>query len=377
MSALFSLEPAAPVPPREWLAYSLVPVGELVLLDGPSGAGKSLLAAYLAAGLSHTRHAKSPASVLVLSSPDQKELFAEHLAFQKPEYKHIRAIQYEPDPDAPIPSVHLLSFIESNIVEHQPKLFIIDSLEELLQQDANVDLRALADFWHSLRELAQKHRCTILVPRRNGMHENRQYGPFTRYGSDTARFALTLLLHPINPAIRVITVAKDLRGPIGEQIHLHIMESRLAVMACTDPHQHVRPARAVSTWQPRPLHDHEDHEIITLVEKFMHGEPKPQSEIRNYILKGYSANAYARAMAKSKCQEMLINGQMYCFPTQQMLYRFEHLPQDQPDQPFQETPSEPVSKEAEPDTIKPLENQARAAASPQKPEAPTTTRKAS
>ncbi len=98
MPELLSLAPAQPVKHQRWLITNLVPRGELVLLDGNSGVGKSLLGAMLASYFTHDREKMDDKPVLVLTSPQQRDVMIEFLARQKPNYDHLRGLEYHPDP---------------------------------------------------------------------------------------------------------------------------------------------------------------------------------------------------------------------------------------------------------------------------------------
>jgi hypothetical protein len=327
MPELLSLAPTEPLQKQRWLFPNLIPRGELVLLDGQSGVGKSLMTATLATCFGVLRNDDDERLVLVLTSPEQRSLVTEFLNNQEPDYDYIRGIEYRPASNEPEPlasfAPHLLLFIEKTLKEHKPMALLIDSLEELLQLGGETDTKQLIDLWTGLRTLAHTHDCTLIIPRKNGLHENRQYGPFTRIGSDTARFALTMHWHPTDPSARIVTVAKNLRGPAGGQTHLLINLQGMCSFYSTDPHEHVRPSRSVATWVPELQHIiDEDKRIIGHVENLLDGRPMPKIELENHVTRaGITKPAFQRAMSKAKLRNLNINGEPHFGPTHNMLMR--------------------------------------------------------
>lgn len=312
MPELHSLAPTEPIFPQHWLLKELLPAAELVLLDGASGVGKSILTTSLTAIFSQSPALSLPVSILYLSSPQQQSLMTEFLSQQQPNYNTMRSLQYQPETSTEGDSVsiapHLLAFIEAAIKEHKPLLLVIDSLEELLELGVEPDNKTLFDFWTGLRNLAHERLCTILVPRRNGLHENRQYGPFTRYGSDVARFGLTLHWHPINPAHRILTIAKNQRGPAGQQIHLEILTDGEVSLHFAQPFEHVRPSRSTATWVPNQDHIlEEDRKIVDAVEELLQGNALPKYEVHNFLTRhGFTKPAVQRAMNRAKFPTIMI-----------------------------------------------------------------------
>ncbi len=307
MPELFSLAPTQPVKHQRWLITNLVPRGELVLLDGNSGVGKSLTCAMLASYFTHDREKMDDKPVLVLTSSQQREGLIEFLAHQKPNYDHLRGLEYHPDAVDSASSIapHLLQFIEAAIKEHKPTILFIDSLEELLELGGETDTRQWIDFWTGLRTLAHSHDCTLIIPRQNGLHENRQYGPFTRIGSDTTRFGLTMHYHPTDPGKRVVTIAKNLRGPVGDQTHLSILIDGRVAFNCTDPFEHVKPSRSPATWQPVPEHIlEEDRRVIQLIEGTLQEKSLTLNELETLIVcQAISKSAFQRALSKAKLRQ--------------------------------------------------------------------------
>lgn len=357
MSELLSLAPVEPIQKQRWLFPNLIPQGELVLLDGNSGVGKSLMTATLATCLGVIRTDDNERLVLVLTSPEQRSLVTEFLNNQEPDYDYIRGIEYRPASDEPEPlasfAPHLLLYIENILKTHRPMAMLIDSLEELLQLGGETDTRQLIELWTGLRTLAHTHDCTIIIPRKSGLHENRQYGPFTRIGSDTARFGLTMHWHPTDPSTRIVTVAKNLRGPVGGQMHLQINPQGMCSFYSADLHEHVRPSRNVATWVPEPQHmNDEDKRIIDFAEKLLDGRPMPKIELENHCCRaGITKPAFQRAMSKAKLRNLDINGEPHFGPTQNMLVR--HLLRKMERQKAPENQARARSSEPEPEQRNP------------------------
>lgn len=312
MPELHSLAPTEPIFPQQWLLKDLIPAAELVLLDGASGVGKSILHSGLTAIFSQSPALSQPGSILYLSSPQQQPLITEFLSQQQPNYNRLRGLHYKPESttdDAPVAvAPHLLAFVEAAVLEHKPILLVIDSLEELLQLGAEPDNKTLFDFWSGLRDLAHERMCTILVPRRNGLHENRQYGPFTRFGSDVARFGLTLHWHPNNPALRVLSIAKNQRGPVGRQFHIEIHPDAKVSLDVAQPFEHVRPSRSAATWVPNQDHIlEEDRRIIQAAGEMLQDIPLPKYQVHNFLTRhGFTKTAVQRAMNRAKFPTVMV-----------------------------------------------------------------------
>ena len=112
-----------------WLLPNLLPQAELVLLDAPSGTGKTVLLAHIASQLSH----QSTQPILVLSTPNQRDLFIEHLEKHQPDYTHLHGLDLPTDKDENTPlTEQIYQFLKSTLTQHHPQLLLIDSLEELL-----------------------------------------------------------------------------------------------------------------------------------------------------------------------------------------------------------------------------------------------------
>lgn len=325
MSQSHAIVPLAPEDRQLMSGIDFLPTRELILIDGASGAGKSRMVCALASCFSHSSAENNNRSVLFITSEQQRELRAHHLHFQEPDYETIREVMYQPvlasdEPASPAP---LLSFIQDNVREHQPMLLIIDELEELLGEAVHSEEKAFAQFWISLKQLARESDCIIIVPRTQGMHENRHYGPYARTGTRYADFICTLHWHPTDPAMRVLSVAKNLKGRIGSQYHAVFNDKGRMSLLWLEQHEYVRPARQTQTWQPNTDAEMQADEIMAHVEQHMLGMPILKRELESAIIKmGYSRRAFKRVMAKAKLPSGRKGLDWYYLPSKDMLKRF-------------------------------------------------------
>jgi hypothetical protein len=291
-------------------------LGELILLDGAPGVGKSRQACLYAAACTHTpAQNDQPCLSLFISSPQQVEMRTLHLHFQEPQYQYLREVAYTAPVESPSPE-HLLHFIEHNVREHKPLILVVDAIEELLSDALQAPEAAWLHFWTQLRALAKETNSIIIVPRSQGMHENRQYGAFARTGSQCARIIHTLHYHPTNPLFRVLTNVKNQYGVVGTQYHCAFnSQGRLGLRALA-PHQHVRPARQIQTWQPAAEVDLVKDEIMTHVVKIMKNEPIRKKVLEAEIVnRGYSRRAFARVMAAARLPSCRYGQDWYYMPT--------------------------------------------------------------
>lgn len=253
MAVFTPLIPDAPAPVN-WLIEGLLPQGQLVLLDGAAGVGKSIFAAHLAAALPNPAKRK----ILYISSDDQYDLRGDHLATQQADHEFIHEAEFNSPTFAGIenpPCIvkRFVAFLREH-VQAEPHLFVvIDDLEELLEPYGNITPEQWRTLWNDLRRLAEGCKCTLLIPHRQGLNETRQYGPFTKLGSEVARYILTMHWHPIHPNQRVVSVAKHQTGPMGAQWHLQFTPAGTIQLNQAAMYEHVRPAKSPQTWQ-RPTH---------------------------------------------------------------------------------------------------------------------------
>lgn len=320
-----AIVPLAPEDRQLMSGIDFLPTRELILIDGAAGVGKSRLVCALAAGFSYSSAENNNRCVLFITSEHQRELRAHHLHFQEPNYESIREVTYQTveSSDEPASPSHLLQFIEENVREHKPMLLVIDELEELLGDAVHSEEKSLSQFWISLKQLARESDCIICVPRTQGMHENRHYGPFARTGTRHAYFICTLHWHPTNPAMRVLSVAKNLKGRIGSQYLAVFNDKNRMAIRWLEPHEYVRPARHTQSWQPFTDAEMQGEEILAHVEEIMHGQPILKRELESAIIKmGFSKRAYLRVMAKVKLPCGRQGLDWYYLPSKEMVSRF-------------------------------------------------------
>lgn len=237
----FSNTPNSP----RWLLKDLLPAQELVVLDGSTGVGKTLTLAVLSEQISKM----NGQGVVYLSSQDQQKSRNFFLRRQQAHNKNIKAIDFTPTvPDSDFALRELLNCIGETLNEHEPSVFILDGIEELLGYQTEMKAELSHSFWNALRRYAEDYCCTIIVTRNQGLHESRSYGPFTKLGSDHARFALAMHWHPHAPEERILTVIKHQFGPIGKQFHLQFDNQR-AVLKAVEKDHYQRPAKSAPTYQ--------------------------------------------------------------------------------------------------------------------------------
>lgn len=313
---------------RRWLHNGLLPWGEVVLLDGATGVGKSAFCANMAASLVGTPETPDRRKMLYISSADQCYLRDHHLAAQDSGPDNLYDAVFEPpfsfDPEKEQPSyvIPFLLFLTEQLKEHRPVLVIIDSLEELFRRSGPTTVTSWQLFWRDLRKLARQHGCTMIIPRRQGLHEARQYGAFTKTGTEMAHFILTMHWHPIHPDQRVISVARDLTAGIGEQFHLTFQQTGRLQIRLVPVYEHVRPAKKPQTWQPDPDHLHEQRQIADEIEKLMCNKPTKSTDLKEAMKEqGYSARAVQRTLGMMKVKCCNVKGIWMYLPTVEMYIR--------------------------------------------------------
>ncbi len=291
--------------PRWFIEYHL-PENELVLLDGQSGVGKSLYLASLTSLLTRGQHQlNEPVKVLYLTTPNQSDLFKQHHEPQKPDPSLLQVFSFCEVAQHARTLMDHLGAIFRELKEEQPRVLILDSLEEVLADVRNQDdkpptIQEWKDFWIELHSLAHFHRCTIIVPRQHGLHQSRSYGAFTRTGSTIARCILTMHYHPVNPRKRVITTAKNQRGLAGGQLHMFIEEDGVATLQHLHAHEHVKPSSRPATWQMDTEISGEDNEVIEFVQEQMAGKPIAKNDLCKLVCEKFTVRAYRRVMSRMK-----------------------------------------------------------------------------
>lgn len=342
MAATRSLKLDQPPRERHWLIPGTLPRGEIVFLDGPTGIGKTCLIAAIASSLSQGPVLNEGESILYMTSPRQRDLVRTFLHRQQPNYDKLRDVEFVVDsslpPEQTSRSGLLLNMLIAEAQKHDPAMIVLDSLDELVEKDLPLGVDDWTLFWETLQQIAYTFRCTILIPRRHGYHENRQYGPDVRTGSEVTRFALTMQFHPTDPLKRVVTIAKNQTGPIGGQTLVQFIGQKME-LSLLDAPDHVRPARNVTTWQNNDAHKQEYTEIMDRVEYIMGGHPTLKGPLKEFILRsGYSERAYDRVMTKANLPSKKYGTEWAYEPSQAMIERYEQQKQRE-----KETPQNPTN----------------------------------
>jgi hypothetical protein len=315
MSAALPITPVQNPHSRRWIIESQLPGGELVFLDGLTGVGKSNTAAHYAATLSRLMLVDHPTAVLYLSSSSTRESRDYHLSVHQTNMNHIRQIEFMTFLETLAPGDKVGSkfcgFIQAELLEHRPLLMVIDSIEEMLDSFKLTTEEAEAMF-HLLREIARLSGCTLLLPRRCGMHE-RHYSTLGRAGANVGEYIMTLHWHPIHADRRVITIAKNIRGPMGDQWHQRYLPDGRFVSQFMEAHQHVRPAKSPATWKADPAVKNKFHEIIAVLKDKMEKEKiTAVAELQKIVLEmGYKEHEFRSAAAMMGVEAVRQKGYEY------------------------------------------------------------------
>lgn len=306
---------------RQWLIPGLLPLGEVVLLDGATGVGKSIFSAHLVAAVADRIEEPAGRKILYISSDDQLEVRDHFLLAQEAHTDQVFEAFYDPPAGMqsmePRPShvSHLCHYIREQLKAFQPQLVVIDALEELLAGNGPTEAEDWQAFWRELHCLARRHRCTLIIPRRQGLHEPRQYGSFTKTGTEMARFILTMHWHPVYPRQRILSIARDTFGCIGEQYHLTFDPTGRLSCRQVAIHEHVRPAKSPQTWQPDLDHLHEHRQIAEEIDKLMSNQPTSSSELKAAMKEqGYSGRALQRTLSMMKLECRNVQGTWMYLP---------------------------------------------------------------
>lgn len=318
-----------PATPLRWYLDYHLPENELVLLDGAAGVGKSLYLAHLIRLLTQGDHQlQVEMPVLLITTPRQEELRHEHHKQQNINHDFLQLLSFDELIRTATSLADYLAALATALEVHQPRVLILDSLEEVLADFTQADgkpptVSEFTSFWNELRSLALTQKCTIIVPRQNGIHLSRSYGTFTRTGSAVSRIILTMHYHPINARKRVLTTVKNQRGVAGAQLHLTITEQGQAYLMHTHLHEHVKPSKHPATWQHDPAISSEETEIIEFVTMLMDGKPISKSALMEAVTAGFSKRAYHRVMGRMKldCIRDKRTREWYWIPS--VIMRFE------------------------------------------------------
>lgn len=307
-----NMRPIEPVEPQthRWIIPNLLPVRELVFVDGVPGVGKSIFCASTAASMSGVPGRDSPMRILYITSNRQAAERDDHLRTQDANLGlmvEAPFVQENADWDTQNPMVvfHFIEHVREQL-KVQPTLFvIIDDLEELLENAGIIEERMYRRLWSELQAMAQEYCTTFIIPRRHGLHENRNYGLYTKTGNDMSRFILTMQYHPCDPRQRVITVARHLRGPAGIQWLFHFEPSGMMRAIRAESHQEVQPGNKLRTWTPDTRETHDDASFMEMLNDKMQGKPMTRAELLEHALsQGYSATRFRAHMSRLKLNQV-------------------------------------------------------------------------
>lgn len=325
------LEPVSP-PTHPWIIDNLIPTCQIVFLDGVSGVGKSMFCAHLASSFSGVEGRESSHRILYISSKRQLAERDDHLRKQQANLGMLVEAPFDIEKPAfgmpePLIPFKLLDHIRAQ-VEEQPTFFVIlDDLEELLAPAGPIDQAMMENFWNELQDMANLYLTTFVIPRRHGLHESRNYGTYTRTGNDAARFILTMQYHPWDPRQRVVTVARNLRGPAGIQWHYQFDTEGKLVATRVEPHQEVNPSNKLRTWTPDLQQARDDNSFAVMIAEHMNGQPATKADLLEHAKsKGYSANQFKNAMSRLKLPRLQRGTTQLYSPTFEMLRMTHGLP---------------------------------------------------
>lgn len=221
--------------PVQWLWWPYLPLGKLVMLDGDPGVGKSLFTLQLAAVLSRglplpDQHGKplgwdgGPQTTILLAREDSlADTVKPRLEAAGADAARVKVFQGYEDQDQ---HVHAFTFqdmplLERVMVEHQPRLVIIDPLQAYL--GSKVDMaksNQTRPLLEALGQLAERFTCTILVVRHftkpgegSAKAIYRGMGGMDFMGA--ARIGLGIETHPGDPRKSLLYHSKSNIGPLG------------------------------------------------------------------------------------------------------------------------------------------------------------------
>lgn len=307
-----------------WLYPNLFPKGTVVLLDGASGVGKSMFCAHLASKFSNTFQGPKQPLTLYVSSGDQMIARDRHLSSQHCNPDYIGQAHYSEaflnDPTDKHPISKFRDFLIDAAKESNCMVIVLDDFEAM----ANLINKALpkeehGNWWQALEAVAYITRCTIIVPRRHGLNLARHYGTFNRVGTEEAQFILTMHWHPHDPNKRVLSIAKNMHGPMGLQWHLHFDEEGKTSLHEMQRHQHVRPSKCPQTWQADPGLVQCLNRIVDDITTYMDGNEKPIQEVKAHLKEcGHSERAATKAIGQMGIQHSKVGTTWVYLPTERM-----------------------------------------------------------
>lgn len=340
MSVLRDIPSVSTSEPRRWIIPGQLPAGELVFLDGFTGVGKSSAAAHYASFLSKSMIEEHPTAVLYLTSYLQSNSRNYHLSLNEANLARIKDVDYETIIKANTSDkTYVYKFIEvvvNQIKEHEPLLVVIDSMEEILTDSCNYTETDLRTLFMLLQHVARASGCTVLIPRTAGMHE-RHYSILGRAGTSIAEYIMTLHWHPVHADRRVLTVAKNIKGPMGDQWHHRYFNNGRFMPMYMEPHQHVKPARSPQTWKNDPAVFHRLDELIDLIRHVMTVEKITGSqELKDHIIKlGYKEYQFRQATSRMGLDSIRVHG------------KYTYLFKAEANQKYQEVQAQRESQRAE------------------------------
>ncbi|MEY9457987.1 AAA family ATPase [Bradyrhizobium ottawaense] len=227
---------------QRWLASGRVPSGDLTIMSGNGGSGKTeivtQLLVYVAAGLSDWLGCTietGPALFLSCEEPehnirDRVERISKHRCIDPYRLPDLHLLFPDLEStwlvhagkDGRLSRAPLLSWLEAWIVEHKPRLVVIDNVAAVFDGDA-IARRQVRAFLAMLRKVAREHDTAIVLldhPSVRGMAD----------GSGTAnsvdwRNSVRSMLHLSDPEkddpdARTLTVTKSNYGRTGEKVTL-------------------------------------------------------------------------------------------------------------------------------------------------------------
>ncbi|MFO0812653.1 MAG: AAA family ATPase [Gemmatales bacterium] len=306
---------------QKWFYPQLLPQSCVILLDGATGVGKSMLCAHLATQFSHHFQEEKRAATLFVSAMEQEISRNRHLAHLKCDTRFVGQGNFldmfnfskECGEDF---QACFRAYLDTLISEEKPLVLVIDDIEEMIGSlNQHISKDSQGRWWAILGEMAIKHRITIIVTRRNGMNAARHYGTFNRAGTEFCDFILTMHWHPYDPNKRVISIAKNRYGELGNQWHLNL-DGGKPQLQFVERHEHVRPSKCPQTWVSDPGMVQEMSLAVEEIREFMHGEGTVTTALKEHMKKkNYSERTVRQATARMGLRLVRQGQQWWYLPT--------------------------------------------------------------